>query len=452
MKLIVTIGPASEKEETISKLLKIADGVRLNLKHGDFDEHERRIKIIRKFEKGHNKYVPIIGDIPGVEIRTGDMEDLEVKENQEVLINFSEEYEKGLIWIPFPKVSRYLREGDRILIDDGQIELKVIEKIDNHVFKAKVIRGGIIKARKSVSFPDTEIELSVFENKKNEELLKFVIENDLDYVAISFVQSVYQVLEVKEFLKKYSSDQWVMSKIEHRVALKNLKEIIKASDSIMVARGDLAVEVGIENLPLIQKRIVDECQRLLKPVYVATQFLASMIYNPIPTRAEVSDIANAILDGADGIILTNETAVGKYPVEAAMVAKKVIQNTVEFANIKPNIEVENLNTIVAKHAVEMNREIKNSIIIAETETGFTAINVTRFKPKEIIVITNNKRVARNVSILWGVKKVIIAPEIINKIVDEEILRKITNLKDVVAIYVGSPILKRKTTLIHVLQL
>jgi len=457
MKVIATIGPSSEEESRLYKILKYVDGVRLNLKHGTPEEHERRIKLIRKYEEISGKVIPIIGDIPGVEIRTGDFSEIEAKKGESLYIVFEESRASNdkTVIIPFPKVAEFLKEGDRVLIDDGEVGLKITEKVDKYTFLAEVFKPGIIKAKKSVSFPDTEIELSIFENKKNRDLLKFIVQEDIDYIAVSFVQSMLHVLEVKEFVEKMGGDQWIMSKIEHRSALRNLKEIVKASDSIMIARGDLGVEVGLDKLPVIQKKIADFCIRYMKPVYIATQFLHSLIEKPYPTRAEVSDIANAIIDGVDGIILTNETAVGKYPVRAAKIAKKVVINSIKLVYSKPLSEkyIDNVNKIVAEHACHIANKIENSIIVAETETGFTAINITRFKPKRpVVVITNNKRIARNTNILWGVKKVLIDESIINKIVHEEKLRELLKINDKTVVYVGSPILKRKTTMINILQI
>ncbi len=448
MKLICTIGPSSEG--VIERMLKYCDGVRLNLKHGTFEEHENRIKKIREFEEKNNKYIPIIGDIPGVEIRTyREMKPIVAKEN--VIVTFREDYD--VVSIPFKKIAKFVKEGDIIYIDDGKIILKIKEKVDDYTFNADVIRGGIIEPNKSVSFPDTEIELSIFENKKNEELIRFCIENDIDQIAVSFIQNALQVLEVREFVKRKGGNQWIMSKIEHRSALKHLKEIVEASDSIMIARGDLAVEVGFENLPVVQKEIIDCSLKYVKPVYIATEFLASMIERSYPTRAEVSDIANSILLGADGIILTNETAVGKYPLEAAKIARRVLNNVSKIVEENSKVLSKDISTIVAKHAINISKELENSIIVVETETGYSAINITRFRPKkEIIAITPNKRVARNVSILYGIRKVIICPEMINKVPNVEKLEKLLNKRKVYVIYVGSPVLKRKTTMIHILYL
>jgi len=457
MKVIATIGPSSEEETKLYKILKYADGVRLNLKHGTPEEHERRIKLIRKYEESSGKAIPIIGDIPGVEIRTGEFPEIEAKKGESLNIVFDESsaFDDKTVVIPSPRVAEFIKVGDSILIDDGEVGLKITEKIDKYTFLAKVFKPGIIKSKKSVSFPDTEIELSVFENKKNKDLLKFIVQEDIDYVAVSFVQSMLHVLEIKEFVEKLGGDQWIMSKIEHRSALRNLKEIVKVSDSIMVARGDLGVEIGLDKLPVIQKKIVDFCIRYMKPVYIATQFLPSLMEKPYPTRAEVSDIANAIIDGADGIILTNETAVGKYPVEAVKLAKKVVINSVKLVYSKPLADryIDTTNKIVAEHACHIANKIENSIIVAETETGFTAINITRFKPKRsVVVITNNKRIARNTNILWSVKKVLIDESVINKIVHEEKLRELLKLSDKTVVYVGSPILKGKTTMINILQI
>ncbi len=338
LKLVATIGPKSEEPETFGKILEKVDGIRLNLKHGDFEEHRRRILFVRNFERKTGKLIPVIGDIPGVEIRTINREPLKVGETL------------NLLDFLLRNVAELLEEGIVLSIDDGNVELLLEEKVGDFSYKVSVIRGSVIEPRKTVNFKGKESlvdrifsQLSIFDNPKNKELIDFCLKEEVDIIALSFAQTKEQVKELRDYLVERNANQWIMVKIEDWAGIRNLEKILDIADSVMVARGDLAINVGFENLPFTQEEIIKIARKRGKQVLVATQFAWTYSQRAFPLRSEAIDVYCAYKMGADGIVLTNETAMSNYPYETVEFVKRIIENipTERLTNeekfkIKPN--------------------------------------------------------------------------------------------------------------------
>ncbi len=306
-KIVCTIGPASEREEVLRELIKAGMNVaRLNFSHGDHNVHGERIRLIRKLSEELETPIPILQDLQGPKIRVGEIENDKVllKDNEEIALTPKETLgNEKLIFVNYPYLLEDVNIGDRILIDDGLIELKVMDKKEDKLI-CHIVHGGYLSSRKGVNFPDSTLRVSPLTEKDKRDVL-FGIERKIDFIALSFVQRASDILELKEFLELHDARIPVIAKIEKREAVNNFKEILEVADGIMVARGDLAIEMSNEEVPLIQKRIIRETRLAGKPVITATQMLMSMVSNPTPTRAEVSDVANAILDGTDALMLSN---------------------------------------------------------------------------------------------------------------------------------------------------
>ena len=416
-KIVATIGPASDRKEVFREILRYADGIRINCKHATYEEIEYRVNFARREKEN----VAVIFDIPGVEVRLCDVErEVRVEKGKEYLLVFdrNEKCRGNVIAIDNEDVAKSIREGHTVRIADGMLELAVKERIDGKTFKAVALSDYCITSKKAVSFPDTIFDFSVLDNEKNKELLKIASEMEIEYIAVSFVQHRNHIREVREFVEKKGYSPWIMPKIEHRAAISNLDEIVEEGDYILIARGDLAQEIGFEKLPVIQKMIIDRCIDSLKPVLVATQFLASMIENPVPTRAEVNDIANAVMDGCDALMLTNETANGKYPVEAVRMLHNVIVESERVARRKEPKESGKVEYIVARYARDIVERLENACMVVESYRGINAVIATRFKPqRKLYVLTVNDLTKRKLSLVYGIDSFIQNGEL------EEIKRK-----------------------------
>ncbi len=328
-KIVATIGPASESEEVLRQLLKEGvDIARLNFSHNDYTWHKQAIELIRKISKEEGIKIEIMSDLQGPRIRVGNSESFKIEKDEEILIiNKKDDKKRNSLIIDKPGVISTFKKGDRILIEDGKIKLRVIADEDENV-KARALNGGLIKPRKGINFPDTVLVGDVLTEKDMEDL-KFSLQNGVDFVAFSFVSNQQEVEDLRKKIKHFYGEEkqvpQIVSKIERKEAIKNIDEIIDASDMIMVARGDLGIELPESEVIIYQKEIVTKCQEKNRPVIVATQMLESMIENPIPTRAEVSDISNAVIDRVDAVMLSGESANGKYPVEAVKMMREIIE-------------------------------------------------------------------------------------------------------------------------------
>ncbi len=414
-KIVATIGPKSEDIKTLKKLFKAGVNVcRQNFSHGDFKEHENRFKNIKKAAKESAVNVAVLQDLAGPKIRTGEndgQEFLELKKRREILITSKKtKNTQDKLFINYPRLCQEVKVGERILLNDGKLTLKVTKILNDYELLARIFVGGKIRSRRGVNFPDSDISVSSLTAKDKKDL-KFALENlDFDFVALSFVRTAQDIKDLRKILNKHDKQIQIVAKIETPQALKNIDEILEATDAIMMARGDLAVEVGAENVPMAQKRIIKKANALGKPVIVATQMLESMINSPVPTRAEVSDISNAILDGADAVMLSEETAMGAYALEAVTVMRSVANKIEEEINYAKRVKREyayasgkiSKTDAVTRYAAKAALDLNAKAIVVFTETGTSAKMLARFRTKQgIYVISPKEKVLRQTQILFG---------------------------------------------------
>ena len=406
-KIVATIGPASSDKDTIESLCKAGvDVFRLNFSHGSYKDHEKSVQNIRLAEEKLNRPIAIMLDLQGPKLRIGNFKDgiVKIKVGQKFQLDLNEELGNSeRVYFGHKDIFASLNVGANILIDDGKVLLKVEQKHEDKIV-CTVLNGTEISNRKGVNLPNILLPISSV-TKKDEEDLEFGLTLGIDWVAVSFVQSVYDVEGIR---KKVPDWMKIIAKIEKPLAIENLEKIIDSSDGIMVARGDLGVEVPLEQVPGIQKRILNECHAKGKPVIVATQMLDSMIISPTPTRAEVSDVANAISDGADAVMLSAETASGKNPILVVEVMDKIIKQVEKdilyLDNIRPDLSFN--KNICSSITFAIPKIVENSNIkaIATISTsGATALMISRDRPKaNIITISPNQHTARYLCLIWGV--------------------------------------------------
>lgn len=414
-KIVCTIGPSSESLENTKKLIMAGMNVaRLNFSHGDFEEHGNRIKTIRQASEELGKSIAILLDTKGPEIRTGKLKEEPIELVQDEFITLTTEEilgDKDRLSITYKDLPGDVEVGSTILIDDGLIGLTVVD-VQGTEIKCRIVNGGTIKSKKGVNVPGVAISLpGITEKDAND--IKFGIEQGIDFIAASFVRKASDVLEIRQLLESHNATHiQIISKIENQQGVDNLDEILEVSDGLMVARGDLGVEIPAEDVPLVQKRMIEKCNRAGKPVITATQMLDSMQRNPRPTRAEASDVANAIFDGTDAIMLSGETAAGKYPVESVLTMSRIAEkaeSALEYreiflkqSNAQQTTVTEAISQAVANSALELNAKA----IITSTETGYTARMVSKYRPKApIIAVTTEDQTLRRLALNWGVTPV-----------------------------------------------
>ncbi len=408
VKIVCTIGPTSSSKKSIEKLIKAGMNVaRLNFSHGTHNEHLKAVEYIRKAAQKYDSPVALLQDLKGLKIRVGALRNSAVvlKKNATLILT-SKNIEGSAEYIPvtYKYLIKDVRIGDKILLDDGLIRLKVTGKEKDRLL-TKVLEGGILKEKKGVNLPGTKISGEVF-TKKDREDLEFGLKMGIDYVAMSFVRSGRDIMKVKNWLKRRNAEAPVIAKIENRQALENIEGIIDASDGLMVARGDLGVELPPENVPLIQKDLIERCNAAMKPVITATQMLESMTEHMTPTRAESADVANAVIDGTDALMLSAETSIGKYPVEAVKMMDRIIRftETSKPQRFNPDVVSRNFAQALAESACSSATDIEAKTIVAFSRTGFTALLVSKFRPGvPITCFTINEGSRRRMGLFWGVR-------------------------------------------------
>lgn len=386
-KIIATIGPSCETKEQIKALADAGVTMfRLNSSHGDEALHLQRLNFIREVEKEAGYPIPVLLDLQGPKIRVGFLsEPIELVKDEIVKFRHHDKYEDNIIPVDYKGIAKDVKPGEKILMDDGKLIVEVV-KVEKGVISAKVIAGGTLKQRKGINVPGSQGSLKVL-SEKDIQFVKFAIENEIDYLGLSFVRDVKDVLELKEIIKKNNGKIKIISKIEKPQALRNIDEIITKSAGIMVARGDLGIEISPEKVPIVQKEIIKKANAQRKVVIVATQMLESMIENPIPTRAEASDVANAIIDGTDAIMLSGETAAGKYPVEAVKMMESIAINVENSDVMKHNhyekdlLEAHNDDSIaICSAIIDMVEKVNVKAILALTASGYTPKLLSKAKP------------------------------------------------------------------------
>ena len=410
-KIVCTLGPASDKEEVLTKLIENGLNVcRFNFSHGSHEEHKGRMDLVKKVRENLNKPVALLLDTKGPEIRTGNFADPEVflEEGSKFTITMADVVgTKEICTVSYKGLANDVVAGDLILIDDGLVGLRVDEVCGEEIH-CTVENSGIVKNHKGVNVPGVKINLPALTPKDISDI-EFGITQGIDFIAASFVRKASDVLAIREVLENNNAtDIQIISKIENQEGVDNLDEILQVSDGLMVARGDLGVEIPTEEMPIVQKEMIKKCNELGKPVITATQMLDSMIRNPRPTRAEVTDVANAIYDGTDAIMLSGETAAGKYPVEAvkvmASIAKR-IEESLDYDGIlrKKGLSNSNVTDAISYATCTTAKSLNASGIVTSTSSGHTARMVSKFRPKTpIIAATPNEKTSRQLSLSWGV--------------------------------------------------
>ena len=412
-KIICTMGPNTDKKTVMKSLVKNGMNVaRFNFSHGDHEEQRERMNLLKNVREELDRPVAILLDTKGREIRTGLLEGgkkVTLKEGSEFIL-YTEEMtgnETGCC-VTYPGLAKDVKPGDRILIDDGLIELKV-KQIKSGNIVCHVENGGELGERKGVNVPNVKVKLPAVTEKDIDDIL-FGIQQDIDFIAASFIRSAKGVKEIRKILKENHAEHIsIIAKIENAEGVENIDEIIEASDGIMVARGDLGVEIPAQEVPHIQKMIIKKCNERYVPVITATQMLDSMIRNPRPTRAEVADVANAIYDGTDAVMLSGETAAGKYPIEALKMMNEIAENTEQYVDYEKYIhhrtmyEQSKISSAIGIASVRTARNIGAACIVTPTMSGKTARLISNFRPSmPIYAVTPNEMVQHKMQLYWGV--------------------------------------------------
>ncbi len=410
-KIVATLGPVTSSEESIGNLVRVGvDVTRFNFSHGDHQMHLNNAQIVRAAAKELGRNVAIMQDLQGPKIRTGEVEDdTELVPGSRLVVSAGDFVgDASRLSTTYDRLAEDVKPGDRLLIDDGLIGLKVVSVEDGDIV-CEVLEGGPVSSHKGLNFPDSHLSIHGLTPKDIEDLRFGMEELNPDWVATSFVRTGDEVREVKERIREFGGDAPVVSKVEKHEAIDNIEDIIQASDGIMVARGDLAVELSAERVPIEQKRMIARCRRLGKPVIVATQMLDSMIRNPRPTRAEVSDVANAIFDRADAVMTSGETAVGRYPLQSIQEMDRICRAAEGAINYGRDIPASaswgrgDRYDAVTHAACELAEDLEAAAILTSTQSGLSSIRVARFRPpNRILAVSPLDDTVRMLALVWGV--------------------------------------------------
>jgi pyruvate kinase len=412
-KIVATLGPASSKKEVLLAMIKAGvDVCRLNFSHGSQADHQQVIDVIREINKKYKTNVGILADLQGPKIRIGLVKDgginligghrIEITTNE--LVGDDKQ-----IYITYQSFPKDVRAGEIILLDDGKIQMRVIETNNHDTVLCEVIYGGILTSRKGVNLPNTKVSIP---SLTEEDLtnLEFALQNDVEWIGLSFVRSAEDIIELKRIIGRSEKSARVIAKIEKPEAIDNIDAIVEVSDAVMVARGDLGVEMPMEQVPMLQKMIIKKCTAASKPVIVATQMLESMITSARPTRAEVNDVANSVLDGADAVMLSGETSVGEYPTIVIETMQKIVRNVEEnqypfniTKPLKPSSPTY-MGDAVCGSAVYLAEKTNAVGIISMTSSGYTAFEISSHRPKaSTFIFTSNRNLLNTLSLIWGVR-------------------------------------------------
>lgn len=410
-KIVCTIGPATDSAAVIEHIVKAGMNVaRLNLSHGTYSEHIRRIQTLNRLSQGLACPIAKLLDLPGPKYRTGRVRSgrATLKKGAQVILTTRQiEGDAGIISVNLPSITQDIKVGDTVLLDDGAMQLEVLEREGTEI-RCKVKVGGVLTEGRGLVVPGMRISGS-FINDTLQEYILFAIRQNADYLALSFVSSAEDVDSVRAILHKHGADMAIIAKIERGVAVDEFDSILAASDGIMVARGDLGVDIPLEDVPVVQKEIIRKCNQTGKPVITATQMLESMVNAPRPTRAEVADVANAIFDGTDAIMLSEETAIGKYPVEAVKMMAKIareIEDKLAYEQIlaeRGRWMEQKTSELISYSACHTAQSLKAKALVAFTQSGSTAGRVSKYRPRmPIVAITPDGAVAKRLALRWGV--------------------------------------------------
>lgn len=417
-KIIATLGPSSSSDrDTILQLIKAgADVFRINFSHADYDLVKKNVDIIRTINTEFGYSVSILGDLQGPKLRVGVVKEGSFLKPDDILTFTNEpiEGDSTKVYMTYERFALDVQVGEKILIDDGKLVLEVVETNKKDIVKARVIQGGALSSKKGVNLPNTKISLPALTEKDIQDA-KFMIENEFDWIALSFVRHAQDIMDLRQLIDNFPGNKFripIIAKIEKPEGVDNIDEILRAADGLMVARGDLGVEVPMETVPVIQKKLVKKAKSHFKPVIIATQMMETMISSLTPTRAEVNDVANSVLDGADAVMLSGETSVGKYPVQVvenmAKIVKNIEKNDIYTSQNKPikytSVDDRYITDMVCLSAVQMADSVGGTAIITITNSGYTAFQISAHRPNaHIVVFSSNRRVLTMLNLLWGVR-------------------------------------------------
>ena len=412
-KIVATLGPASANKQVLTNMIaKGVDVCRLNFSHGSQEDHLKVIQTINEINAEHPFNVGILADLQGPKIRIGKM-----KEGGAILVNGSKIEmttqeligDENRVYISYENFPNDVAEDEIILLDDGKLQLRVLETNRKDTVTCEVVHGGVLTSRKGVNLPNTKVSIPSL-TEEDLDNLNFALEHGADWIAMSFVRSAEDIIQCKKIIAEKGSHARVIAKIEKPEAIENIDAIIEATDSIMVARGDLGVEMPMEEVPVLQKMIVQKCRDLSKPVIIATQMLESMITTPRPTRAEVNDVANSVLDGADAVMLSGETSVGEFPEIVIETMSKVIIHVEQTSypyyaqKLSPQVQGNLIPDSICGSSVFLAEKTKAAAIVAMTSSGYTAFEISSYRPNtDIFIFTGNKSLLRTLSLVWGVR-------------------------------------------------
>lgn len=410
-KIIATIGPTSSSRKVLKKMILGGVNVcRLNFSHITHEKAKEIISIIKSINQELHVHTAILADLQGPKIRTKNINSIKIKKGEEIIISTNKK-EKHIISVGYSNFAKDVKKGDKVLVDDGKIELRVLTTNNKDRVKLKVLFGGTVDSKKGINLPTTNVSIPSLTNKDKKDL-KFILTQKIEWVGLSFVRKSEDVLALKNILKKFKSNIKVIAKIEKPEALNEINEIIKSSDAVMVARGDLGVEIPLHKVPIFQKQIVQKCIAQAKPVVIATQMLESMTQNISATRAEVNDVANSVIDGADAMMLSGETSIGRHPVKVVETMRKIIRDVENSEhNISKNIterELEKnerlMSDAICSNACQIAEKTKAKAIITITYSGYNTIKTSSFRPTAFIyAFTNNHTILNTLSLVWGVR-------------------------------------------------
>jgi pyruvate kinase len=456
-KIVATVGPACDSYEKLLALVKAGVNVfRLNFSHGSHEGKANIIESIRKINLTEPYNISILGDLQGPKLRVGEIENNALEVFPGDILTFTNQKVVGnleRIYVSYPNLHSDVKVGNKIMIDDGKMEVKVISVEPNHDVKVEVTMGGIISSKKGINLPDTKISLPALTEKDLIDL-DFIIEKQLDWVALSFVRNVKDLVHLRELLTAKKSKTKIIAKIEKPEALLNIRDIIIESDGIMIARGDLGVELPVEQVPLIQKQIIRKCLHRAKPVIVATQMMESMIDRSKPNRSEITDVANAVLEGTDAVMLSGETATGKHPVLVVETMRRIIMQ-VEKTDYRYNLEDELvpqphspsfLSDAICYNACKLARDTKADALIGMTQSGYTAFMLSSYRPASpLYIFSKEKSLINQLSLSWGVRAFLYGEE---QSLDEIISDQIEILKERGFIKSGDLVVNTGSTPVH----
>ncbi len=459
-KIVCTLGPATEKKETIESLVNAGMNVaRLNFSHGTYENHEVLINNVREISKKLDHPLAVLQDLQGPKIRVGVLPDegIELKEGETAVFDTSiKEYSGEEIPVDYAELHTHVQSGERLLLNDGRTGTEV-EKVEGTKIFVKVMNSGVITSHKGINIPDSHLTISALTDKDKKDA-RFGVEHGVDFIALSFVTSAKDILDLRYLIKQYEDEMnmdpeqpiRIIAKIERGVAVKNIKEIMDVVDGIMVARGDLGIEIPASDVPLTQKKLIDLALDAAKPVIVATQMLDSMQDNPRPTRAEVSDVANAVIDHTDAVMLSNETATGKYPIETVQTMAEIIEKTESSAYDdlhlrEKSTKSHSIDDVISQMSRLVAEQVEAKLILAASISGETARLISRHRPElPIVVATNTDRARHQLNLSWGVQPFILPQcSSIEELVERSVVylkkNKFVKIGDKVIVVAGEPV-------------